>query len=81
VEAAVEKKLHPDFDAPEYEEDDIDDDIESIHDEDESMLGENEEGPEDEEEPKAQEEPEDNDSSPFFEYLLLITPSPSNPIE
>uniref|UniRef100_A0A914CFL5 Uncharacterized protein n=1 Tax=Acrobeloides nanus TaxID=290746 RepID=A0A914CFL5_9BILA len=67
VEAAIEKKLHPNFDASEYEEDNIDDGIESIHDEDENMPGEDEEGPEDQEELenekelKAQEEPEDSE--------------------
>jgi hypothetical protein len=44
VEAAIEKKLHPDFGASEYEEEeDIDDGIEIIHDEDESMFREGEE--------------------------------------
>ncbi len=61
MEAAIKKKLHCDFDTHEHE-DDIDDGIESIHDEDESILREDKEEPENKEEPEAQEEPEDNET-------------------
>uniref|UniRef100_A0A914CS80 Uncharacterized protein n=1 Tax=Acrobeloides nanus TaxID=290746 RepID=A0A914CS80_9BILA len=94
VIASIDKKLHPDLDEPVFEENDIDDGIESIHDEDESLFGEgvdeelfeNEESeyPELENENLRLKFQEEYDSSPPVSEVSSTdydTPSPSKSIK